>query len=83
MKKREKYVPDINWDLRRVWKVLHLEDLLREDTEVHSPEGRKFYDCHRRYLNQLTETKSMRPKSTSSTYRNKLQYIAYLQNFNA
>lgn len=29
----------------------------------------------------LRESKSMRPKTTSSTYRTKLQYIAYLQQF--
>ncbi len=43
MKPAEKYKPDVNWNLKRVWKVLNLESILREDAEVTSPEGRKFY----------------------------------------
>lgn len=43
MKPVQKYKPDVNWNLKRVWKVLNLESILREETEVASPEGRKFY----------------------------------------
>lgn len=82
MKPVEKYKPDVNWNLKRVWKVLNLENVLREDAEVNSPEGRKFYESHRRYQNHVNEVKSLRPKTSSSTYRTKLQYIAYLQQFN-
>ncbi len=48
-----------------------------------SPEGRKFYDSHKRYVCHIKESKSLRPKTSSSTYRTKLQYIAYLQKFKA
>jgi hypothetical protein len=30
IKPREKYKPEINWELKRVWKVLNLENVLRE-----------------------------------------------------
>ena len=82
MKPSEKLKADVNWNLKRVWKVLNLENVLREDVEVASPEGRKFYESHRRYQNHVSEVKSLRPKTSSSTYRTKLQYIAYLQQFN-
>ncbi len=81
IKPREKYKPEINWELKRVWKVLNLENVLRDEVEVASPEGRKYYDSHKRYLYHLKESKSLRPKTSSSTYRTKLQYIAYLQQF--
>ncbi len=29
MKPVEKYKPEVNWDLKRVWKVLNLESILR------------------------------------------------------
>ncbi len=32
MKPAQKYKPDVNWDLKRVWKVLNLQSILREDT---------------------------------------------------
>ena len=73
---------EVNWNLKRVWKVLNLENILREDVELTSPEGRQFYDTHKKYLNHLNEIKSLRPKTSSSSYRTKLQYIAYLQQFN-
>ena len=76
-----KYKPSLNWDLKRVWKVLNLENVLREDSEMSNTEGRKYYDSHKRYIQQVTESKSLRPKTSSSSYRTKLQYISYLQQF--
>jgi len=29
IKPKEKYVPEVNWELKRVWKVLNLENVLR------------------------------------------------------
>lgn len=31
MKPSDKYKPDVNWNMKRVWKVLNLENVLRED----------------------------------------------------
>jgi hypothetical protein len=50
--------------------------------ELSAPEGRKYYDSHRRLQQQVAEAHSLRPKTTASNYRTKLQYIAYLQQFN-
>lgn len=37
MKQPEKLKPEVNWKLKRIWKVLNLESVLREDAEVTSP----------------------------------------------
>jgi hypothetical protein len=81
IKPPEKYKPEVNWNLRRVWKVLNLETILREDSEINCPEGRYFYDTHLRLQNHVLENKSLRPKTSSSSHRAKLQYIAYLHQF--
>ena len=53
MKPPTKVKPEVNWKLKRVWKVLNLENVLREDAEVGSPEGKKFFESHRRLQNHV------------------------------
>lgn len=70
-------------NFKKLWKLLNLEDILSEnDIDITSTEGRRFFDSYRRLQNQVLEAKSVRPKTTSSNYRTKMQYIAYLQQFN-
>ena len=71
------------WTFQKLWNMFQLEDVLKgNDVEIHNREGRRFFESHRRLRNQMMETKSVRPKTTSSSYRTKIQYIAYLQQFN-
>lgn len=72
----------MKWDSEMYWKVLNLENVLIDEGEIGSPEGKKFFESYRRLQNHVNELKSLRPKTSSSTYRTKLQYIAYLQQFN-
>lgn len=53
MKQPEKYKPHLNWSLKRVWKVLNLEDILREETDEINPEGIKFFKTSRRLRNHV------------------------------
>lgn len=77
------YEPRSSWNFKKVWRILNLEDVLRgEQVEISGADGRKYFDCDKRLRHQMNETKSIRPKTTSSNYRTKLQYIAYLQQFN-
>ena len=77
------YEPSGGRNFKRLWRVFNLEDVLREqEFDVSDPSGRKFFDTHRRLSQSVRESRSLRPKTSSSGYRTKMQYIAYLQQFN-
>jgi hypothetical protein len=75
--------PERHYNCKNTWKALNLEDVIRdEEVVLFAPEGRKYFECARRLESQVKETRSCRPKTSSSSYQTKLQYIAYLQQFN-
>jgi hypothetical protein len=76
------YKPNVNWTMKRVWKVLNLDDVLEDESQLaQNKEGLEYFYKHERHQNQISESKSMRPRTSSCTYQDKVKYVRYLDNF--
>jgi len=77
---------EVNWDMKRVWKVLNLDQVLPEDVAGISPIRRdsgaiSYYYKSNRLASQINESRALRPKTSSSNHRQKLTYVNYLAEF--
>ena len=68
--------------MKRIWKVLNLDGVLEEESHLaHHKEGLEFFYKHERLQNQIQEARSLRPRTSSCSYRDKVKYIRYLDTF--
>lgn len=86
-KEQVKRKSEVNWDMKRVWKVLNLEEILPEeivsdDNPIRKDkEAIKYYYKSNRLANQISESRALRPRTSSSSHRQKQTYINYLSEF--
>jgi hypothetical protein len=72
--------------MKRIWKVLNLEDILPEDVNNNNSKQKdhtaiKYYYKSNRLANQISESRVLRPRTFSSSHRQKLTYVNYLTDF--
>jgi|JI6StandDraft_1071083.scaffolds.fasta_scaffold50347_5 hypothetical protein len=72
--------------MKRVWKVLNLDDILPEEVAGTNPIKKdraalSYYYKSNRLANQISESRALRPKTSSSNHRQKLTYVNYLAEF--